>query len=52
MGGRSARPGVRVGNVPARAGVRGGCTRVSLWFEEGGGWGLENEGELKGQWKD
>ena len=36
MGGGAARRGVRVGNVPARAGVRGGCTRVSVWFEEGG----------------
>lgn len=45
MGGRTAPRGVRVGNVPARAGVRGGCTRVSLWFEEGGAWGVGNEGE-------
>lgn len=43
MGGRAARRGVGVGNVPARAGVRGGCTRVSLWFEERGG-GAERRG--------
>lgn len=47
-GGRAARRGVAVGNVPARAGVRGGCTRVNLWFEEGAGeGGAERRGVVK-----
>lgn len=50
MGGRAARRGVGVGNVPARAGVRGGCTRVSLWFEERGG-GRGTKGSKKSSGK-
>lgn len=47
MGGRAARRGVRVGNVPARAGVSGGGTRVSVRFEEGGAGRGEKKGSRK-----